>query len=67
MDDKKQYVWQILATDAEFGTDGGFYVSDWINGWDAAEQGAHLSFLQRGGRPSPRWSLETKKLLDRRI
>jgi quinoprotein glucose dehydrogenase len=29
----ERFVWSILATDCDFGPDGGFYVSDWVNGW----------------------------------
>lgn len=26
-------IWNILATDVEFGVDGSLYISDWVNGW----------------------------------
>lgn len=26
--------WQVLATDCEFGPDGRFYISDWVDGWN---------------------------------
>jgi quinoprotein glucose dehydrogenase len=29
----EQFVWSILATDCKFGPDGGFYFSDWVEGW----------------------------------
>ena len=37
--DSQQFVWSILATDVEFGYDGGVYVSDWVDGWDGAGKG----------------------------
>ena len=30
---KQQFVWSVLATDCQFGPDGGFYLSDWVDGW----------------------------------
>ncbi len=32
--DRQQFVWAVLATDCDFGPDGGFYVSDWVEGWN---------------------------------
>jgi len=29
----EQFAWSILATDCDFGPDGGFYLSDWVDGW----------------------------------
>jgi quinoprotein glucose dehydrogenase len=28
-----QFVWNVLATDCEFGAEGAFYISDWVDGW----------------------------------
>ena len=32
-------VWNILATDVEFGVDGGLYLLDWVNGWGMTGKG----------------------------
>ncbi len=31
--DSHEFLWSILPTDADFGTDGALYVSDWTEGW----------------------------------
>ena len=40
----EQFVWSILATDVEFGYDGGVYVSDWVDGWDGLGKGRIYRF-----------------------
>ena len=42
--DSQQFVWSILATDVDFGYDGGVYVSDWVDGWDGAGKGRLYRF-----------------------
>ncbi|MBO0698787.1 MAG: PQQ-dependent sugar dehydrogenase, partial [Zavarzinella sp.] len=39
MTDDHKFVWNILATDCEFGPDGAFYISDWVNGWNLPGMG----------------------------
>ena len=39
-----EFVWNILATDVEFGPDGGMYVSDWVNGWKGENKGRIYRF-----------------------
>src|SRR5207247_2088004 len=39
MVDREQFAWSILATDCDFGPDGGFYLSDWVNGWGKTGKG----------------------------
>ena len=39
-----QPIWQILATDVDFGTDGFIYVSDWVNGWNGEGKGRIYRF-----------------------
>ena len=34
-----QFAWSILATDCDFGPDGGFYLSDWVEGWNKPNKG----------------------------
>ncbi len=31
--------WSVLATDCDFGPDGGFYISDWHEGWGTPNKG----------------------------
>ncbi len=40
----EEFVWNILATDVEFGPDGGMYVSDWVNGWKGENKGRIYRF-----------------------
>lgn len=42
--DSQQFIWSILATDVDFGYDGGVYVSDWVDGWDGAGKGRIYRF-----------------------
>ena len=35
----EKFLWNVLATDIEFGPDGGAYVSDWIEGWEGVNRG----------------------------
>ena len=37
--DAHEFVWGVLATDCDFGPDGGFYVSDWVEGWELTGKG----------------------------
>lgn len=37
--DRQQFVWQLLATDGDFGYDGCFYISDWVQGWNKTGKG----------------------------
>lgn len=39
MTDEHKFVWNILATDCEFGPDGAFYISDWVDGWNLPNKG----------------------------
>jgi quinoprotein glucose dehydrogenase len=39
MQNPKQFLWSILATDVDFGPDGSMYVSDWVNGWNKPGKG----------------------------
>ena len=34
-----QFIWNILATDIEFGYNGSAYVTDWVEGWRASGKG----------------------------
>ena len=37
--DRQQFAWGVLATDCDFGPDGGFYISDWVEGWNPTGKG----------------------------
>jgi quinoprotein glucose dehydrogenase len=39
MIDAHEFVWSVLATDCEFGPDGGLYISDWVSGWEGTGKG----------------------------
>ncbi len=44
LSDRKNFLWNILATDAEVGPDGALYVLDWVNGWDLSGKGRIYRF-----------------------
>ena len=52
----------VLATDCEFGPDGGFYVSDWVDGWGLTGKGRIYRFAHADAEKNPAVS-ETKKIL----
>jgi quinoprotein glucose dehydrogenase len=35
----RRFVWSVLATDVDFGPDGGLYFSDWVEGWAKPNKG----------------------------
>jgi quinoprotein glucose dehydrogenase len=41
----EQPIWNILATDAEFGPDGALWVCDWVNGWIGEGKGRIYRFF----------------------
>ncbi len=52
----------VLATDCDFGPDGGFYVSDWVDGWGLTGKGRIYRFADADAEKKPLLA-ETKKLL----
>lgn len=42
--DEDQPFWQVLATDCEFGPDGRFYISDWVDGWNGVGKARIYAF-----------------------
>ena len=42
--DSHQFLWKVLATDVDFGYDGGLYVSDWVSGWNGPGKGRIYRF-----------------------
>ena len=49
MTEQKQFVWNTLATDIDFGPDGAMYWTDWIEGWNGTGQGR----VYRMSHPAP--------------
>ncbi|MDB6035367.1 MAG: hypothetical protein JWM16_5705 [Verrucomicrobiales bacterium] len=39
MVDRSQFIWEVLVTDGDFGYDGCFYLTDWVNGWNKTGKG----------------------------
>lgn len=37
--DSEQFAWGVLATDVDFGPDGGLYILDWVEGWGKTGKG----------------------------
>ncbi|MEY4568263.1 MAG: Quinoprotein glucose dehydrogenase precursor, partial [Planctomycetota bacterium] len=52
--DSGEPIWQILATDVDFGTDGYIYISDWVNGWNGEGKGRIYRFGDPKYLNSPR-------------
>lgn len=48
----EEFVWNILATDVDFGPDGGMYVSDWVNGWNGENKGRIYRFADESAQKS---------------
>ncbi|HEY8504582.1 MAG TPA: PVC-type heme-binding CxxCH protein [Gemmataceae bacterium] len=60
--DLHRFVWNILATDCDFGPDGAFYVSDWVEGWGKTGKGRVYRFTDPGQMKKPVVQ-EVRKLL----
>ena len=37
--ENKEFAWQVLATDVDFGPDGSMYLTDWVEGWNGPGKG----------------------------
>lgn len=46
----EELVWNILATDAQFGPDGGLWVCDWVDGWVGEGKGRVYRFADPSGQ-----------------
>ncbi len=60
--DPRQFVWSVLATDADFGPDGALYFSDWVEGWEMTKKGRIYRVLDPARRDDPQVR-EVKTLL----
>src|SRR5206468_5851514 len=59
---RENFVWSVLATDCDFGPDGGFYLSDWVEGWGLTGKG-RIYKVADPKRAKDAAVLEVKKLL----
>jgi len=59
---QEEFIWSVLATDCDFGPDGGFYVSDWVDGWGLTGKGRLYKFLDPARLSDPRVA-EVQRLL----
>lgn len=60
--DRTEFIWDVLVTDGDFGPDGCFYLTDWVNGWNQTGKGRIYRVFDPETRNSP-LVLETKKLI----
>ncbi|HYV39343.1 MAG TPA: HEAT repeat domain-containing protein, partial [Gemmataceae bacterium] len=58
----ERFAWSVLATDCDFGPDGGFYISDWVDGWGLTGKGRIYKIADPKMAKEPA-VLEVKKLL----
>jgi len=58
---RSDFLWNVLVTDGDFGYDGCYYVSDWVNGWNQTGKGRLYRVFDPATREAPE-VLETKKL-----
>lgn len=59
--ERSDFIWDVLVTDGDFGYDGCFYLTDWVNGWNQSGKGRIYRVFDPETRNSPA-VLETKKL-----
>jgi quinoprotein glucose dehydrogenase len=59
--DHEMFVGEGLPTDADFGTDGGLYFSDWVTGWGLTGKGRIYRVYETNSANS-KLALEAKKL-----
>jgi quinoprotein glucose dehydrogenase len=60
--DRSDFIWEVLVTDGDFGYDGCFYLTDWVNGWNLTGKGRIYRVFDPETRNSP-LVIETKKLM----
>jgi len=64
--DSEQPIWQVLATDLQFGPDGQIYLLDWVHGWEGLGKGRIYRLFDSKERQSAVVS-EVKSLLAGKI
>ncbi len=60
--DQRQLIWNVLATDCDFGPDGALYITDWVEGWYGVGKGRIYKVFDPTLSTSPE-VLQVKKLL----
>jgi quinoprotein glucose dehydrogenase len=60
--DDEQTLWNVLATDVDFGPDGAIYLSDWVNGWNGEGKGRIYRFVATDAAVAAKGK-ETQELL----
>ncbi|MCE9594700.1 MAG: HEAT repeat domain-containing protein [Planctomycetes bacterium] len=60
--DVKESVWNVCATDVDFGPDGALYVTDWTFGWQKTGKGRIYRVQSKNAAASPAIA-ETRELL----
>ncbi len=63
MADVQHFLWSILATDVEVGTDSGVYVLDWVNGWNKTGKGRIYRVVDSAAQDRAA-AAETQKLIE---
>ncbi len=58
----KQFIWSVLATDFDFGVEGGAYVLDWVQGWAQTGKGRIYRVYDPGLQNDSRIA-DTKRLM----
>ncbi len=53
IDRNEQLIWNILATDVDFGPDGALWVCDWVDGWVGEGKGRIYRFFNPTTRARP--------------
>lgn len=51
--DRSDFIWDVLVTDGDFGYDGSFYLTDWVNGWNQTGKGRIYRVFDPETRNSP--------------
>ena len=64
--DMEKTIWQILATDVDFGPGGKVFVSDWVSGWEGVGKGRIYSFEDKDTQKTKRVR-QTRELLGGKI
>ena len=54
MTNARRFLWNLLATDVDFGPDGAMYLTDWIEGWNGVNRGRVIRVTNPHERNSKR-------------
>jgi quinoprotein glucose dehydrogenase len=56
------FIWGVAVTDVDFGPDGAFYLSDWVEGWKKPNKGRIYKFADPAKAADPRVA-EVRRLI----